>query len=288
MLVIRAEEDHAYDETVGSVTRGNSLHIWSPRDYRDIEIHTGRSQSTVIPRHFHDEIQIGAYQGGSRRLQIGARVLEATRGDLVVVPGGDVHASDGDLSTFQVIYVSPARFAAAARDLGAADRELQPLAGRVPLYRRVVELAHAFADGTPLEQEARFLEVVRGLLRTSSRLIRGRAEPFAIRLAIDYLRAHYTDAVTLDDLAFQVGLNKQYLVHAFRRAVGLPPHAYLIQLRIAQAKSQLMAGRAVAEVAATLGFADQSHFVRTFRRYVGMAPGRYQRSFSSTALPREP
>jgi AraC-like DNA-binding protein len=270
---------------------GATLHIWRPRDFRDVEIHTGRSQSTVIPRHFHDEIQIGAYQGGSRRLQIGARVLEATRGDLVVVPDGHVHTEqsrDGGSSTFQVMYVSRSRFAAAARDLGAADRELLPLAGRVPLYRRVVELAHAFADGTPLEQETRFLEVVRGLLSTSSRLIRGRAEPFAIRLAIDYLRAHYADAVTLDDLAFQVGLNKQYLVHAFRRAVGLPPHAYLIQLRIAQAKSQLMAGRAVAEVAATLGFADQSHFVRTFRRYVGMAPGRYQRSFGSAALSREP
>jgi AraC-like DNA-binding protein len=268
--------------------RSDSLLIWRPSSFSDIEVHSGRSQSTVIPRHFHDEIQIGVYEAGSRRFQIGPRVLQATRGDLVVVPGGDTHASDGDSSAFQVIYVSPARFAAAARDLGVPNRDLLPLAGRVPLYRRVVKLVHAFADGTQLEQGTRFLEVVGGLLRASSAPIRDRAEPFAIRLAIEYLRAHYTEAVTLDDLAFQVGLNKQYLVHAFRRTMGLPPHAYLIQLRIAQAKSQLLSGRAVAEVAATLGFADQSHFVRTFRRYIGIAPGRYQRGFNSAARLQEP
>ena len=235
-----------------------------------------------MPRHFHDEIQIGVCEGGMRRMQIGAHVHEATVGHIVVIPSGHAHAilmRAGNGATGQVIFVPPSRFAAEADELGVTDRELKPLAGRLPAYWRALTLSYALAHGTALEQATLWLELVHELLQVASSPIRNRAEPFAIRLAEEYLRAHYAETVSLDDLAFQVGLNKYYLVRAFRKTVGVPPHTYQIQLRIAEAKLQLAAGRPASEIAVMLGFADQSHFVRTFRRYVGIAPGRYRRCF---------
>lgn len=64
----------------------------------------------------------------------------------------------------------------------------------------------------------------------------------------------------------------------FRREVGLPPHAYLTQLRLARAKGLLARGTAIAAVATDCGFAAQSHLHRHFLRTYGVTPGRYQRS----------
>ncbi len=64
-------------------------------------------------------------------------------------------------------------------------------------------------------------------------------------------------------------------MRVFRQETGLPPHTYLIQLRINQAKAHLQAGETIAEVAAATGFSDQSHLTRRFKRIVGVTPGQY-------------
>jgi AraC-like DNA-binding protein len=96
-----------------------------------------------------------------------------------------------------------------------------------------------------------------------------------IECAKDYLHAHYHHDVTLDELAGVVELNRAYLIRAFKKRVGLPPHAYLTQVRLNEAKKQLAQGLPIAEVAISTGFADQSHFSRTFKHTFGLTPGAY-------------
>jgi AraC-like DNA-binding protein len=67
------------------------------------------------------------------------------------------------------------------------------------------------------------------------------------------------------------------LLRAFRGETGLPPHAYLNQLRVRLARRLLDRGVAPAEVAAEVGFADQAHLTRHFKRVMGVPPGAYQR-----------
>jgi AraC-like DNA-binding protein len=67
------------------------------------------------------------------------------------------------------------------------------------------------------------------------------------------------------------------VLRAFRAETGLPPHAYLNQVRVRQARALLASGMAPAQVAATTGFADQAHLTRHFKRVVGVPPGAYQR-----------
>jgi transcriptional regulator GlxA family with amidase domain len=61
----------------------------------------------------------------------------------------------------------------------------------------------------------------------------------------------------------------------FHREVGLPPHAYQIQVRVARARALIATGVPLAEVASMTGFADQSHLTRLFKRIVGVPPGQY-------------
>jgi len=59
--------------------------------------------------------------------------------------------------------------------------------------------------------------------------------------------------------------------------VGLPPHAFQLQLRVDRAKTLLAGGVDITAVAQRTGFADQSHFTRILRRSVGVTPGRFPR-----------
>jgi AraC-like DNA-binding protein len=60
--------------------------------------------------------------------------------------------------------------------------------------------------------------------------------------------------------------------------VGLPPHAFQLDLRIARARALLAAGDPPAAVAAACGFYDQAHLTRVFKQAVGVPPGRYART----------
>ena len=75
-----------------------------------------------------------------------------------------------------------------------------------------------------------------------------------------------------------------HLIRRFRAAHGVPPHAYLVQIRLLRARRLLAAGERPAAVAAACGFADQSHLGRWFRRAYGLAPGAY-RALCRTGVP---
>jgi len=98
-----------------------------------------------------------------------------------------------------------------------------------------------------------------------------------IRAVRDALADRLADPPSLDELAVAAGMSPFALLRAFRDATGLPPHAYLNQLRVRLARRLLDAGLPPAEVAAEAGFADQPHLTRHFKRVVGVPPGAYQR-----------
>lgn len=97
----------------------------------------------------------------------------------------------------------------------------------------------------------------------------------AVLSACEYLQAHYTDDIALEALATVAGLSRFHFCRVFRKAIGLSPSAYQTQLRIAHAKKLLLQGMAIATVASTTGFYDQSHFGWHFKRQVGVTPGQY-------------
>ena len=93
-----------------------------------------------------------------------------------------------------------------------------------------------------------------------------------------YLDAHAAEDISLADLGTLAGLSPLYLARSFRKAVGVPPHAYQILRRVEAATALLRQGNAPAVVAQACGFADQSHMTRQFRRAHGVTPGAFRRA----------
>lgn len=99
-----------------------------------------------------------------------------------------------------------------------------------------------------------------------------------VRRAVEYLRERFAESVSLDEVAAHVGRDKFYLCRVFRAQVGLPPHAYVTQLRVLRAKALLARGGRPSEVATGVGFYDQAQFTRHFRRITGATPARFARA----------
>ena len=93
-----------------------------------------------------------------------------------------------------------------------------------------------------------------------------------------YIEDHYAENISLEFLAHLVNLSPFHLLRTFRNIVGMPPHTYLTQIRINYAKQLLIVNTPLAEVAILVGFADQSHFTKHFKRIVGVPPGLYAQS----------
>lgn len=99
------------------------------------------------------------------------------------------------------------------------------------------------------------------------------------RLAKDIIESSLLDGIGLAELASFCGLRTSQFAHAFRRSMGMAPYQWLQHRRVARAKELLIANReALADIALTCGFADQSHFTRSFARLVGATPRAWRAS----------
>jgi AraC-like DNA-binding protein len=82
--------------------------------------------------------------------------------------------------------------------------------------------------------------------------------------------------VALEDLSALSGLSPYHLIRVFRQELGLSPHAYFEQVRIHRARRLLKEGLPIVDVAVDLGFTDQSHLNRHFKKLTGVTPGAYR------------
>lgn len=99
----------------------------------------------------------------------------------------------------------------------------------------------------------------------------------------EFLHASLSQDIGMQDIAQAIDTDRFRLTRQFKKAFGIPPHAYLIQLRLVEARRLLKLGMQPAEVATELCFADQSHLGRWFKRAYRLTPTAYQRS--CTKLP---
>lgn len=94
---------------------------------------------------------------------------------------------------------------------------------------------------------------------------------------LEYIQAHIDADLSLHDLAQAAGLSPFHFSRLFKNSTGLPPHQYVLHWRIEEAKRLLRHTRLdLAEIAARVGFRDQSHFTARFRQITGDTPKRWR------------
>ena len=134
------------------------------------------------------------------------------------------------------------------------------------------------AGSEALEQQSLFAATMVALARHAERkteLPQAAKPERAVERAKAYLRERFNESISLTELATACGLSRFHLVHAFTKETGLSPHAYQVHVRIERSRNLLQIGIPPAAAAASLGFADQSHFTRHFKRIMHVTPTKY-------------
>ncbi len=105
------------------------------------------------------------------------------------------------------------------------------------------------------------------------------------RRVVDYLTAHFSESMTLDDISRDIGISKNYLCNAFKRDTGVTILDCLNMIRIRNAARLIVySDMTLAQVAQECGYVSTSHFNRIFTRYAGIPPGQCRRAYSVESL----
>jgi len=245
--------------------------------------------------HLHDAWSIGAVLSGAQDNGIGSDHNIISAGQLILIPPYRPHAGHAIGSIpcrYVMMYVDDAQLRERAKNHGIED-VVFPASGVSDPWLAELIASYIFSvienDRTgsiPAPAlELAFQNVVDQVLTRHATLRRAHGnddvygQRYAYRLdgALQYLKEHLSEAVSLNELARRASLSPAHFCRRFCRTYGLPPHRYQLVLRIAQAKSMLYAGEDVGRVAMRTGFADQSHFGRQFKSCFGFSPGQLTR-----------
>jgi AraC-like DNA-binding protein len=255
-----------------------------------VELLHAHFERHVYERHSHESYAIGVTETGVQAFHCRGALHASTTGMIMAFnpdEAHDGHAGIPEGFTYRMLYLPPETVRAVLVDARDGRRADLPFA-RAPLIRDRVLAQGVHALHRALSERAPTLEC-EALLRDTCLRFAGchadarfasaasaqRPSLAALGRVRDFLHAALADDVTTADLANLAGMSRFHLCRAFARTYGLPPHAYQLQLRLAEAKRQLAAGRPPAEVAAAIGFADQSHLTKRFKGAFGITPGQF-------------
>lgn len=238
-------------------------------------------------RHRHPQYAIAVITGGVEAFDCRGTLHHAGPGTVAMVDPDTVHtgqAGTPDGWRYEVLYPGIDLMRSVARDLGADGVPTFPQCTvRDPHAAAALLRAHAAAASGDRLASSEHTRAALGLLvRRYARMPHaGLPEPDAGHRRVVETAAVLRDRLvappSLDELAELAGCSPFALIRAYRRHVGMPPHAFLTQCRIDRARALLAGGADVASTAFEVGFADQAHLSRHFRRHIGVPPGRYAR-----------
>ncbi len=244
--------------------------------------------------HFHDFHKILIYLSGNVSYLVEGRTYDLSPGDIVFVPAGEVHRPIlHDNTSYEriIIYISKdflAMYDCNGDSLSAClmrAHEKQSHVLRVPAFSNsrlgqiALELEKSFDSSlfaNELYHRTLFLEFMiqlnRIAIRNGIEYLDTTASNRKIIEIIDYVNAHLTEELSIDDLAGAFYLSRYYLMHTFKEETGFTLGNYVSTKRLLMAKDLIEGGTTVTDACYACGFHNYSTFSRAYKKQFGHSP----------------
>ncbi|MGF1777087.1 AraC family transcriptional regulator [Vibrio nomapromontoriensis] len=250
--------------------------------YFPMEMRVSTDSSACYQKHTHQEFSVGVVDDGRSTFTINNREISISSGSTVIVNPLEVHACNPkscDSWSYKMLFVCPTWLASLQAKLNGSDgKDFVPLAqphltDKVVFsqFQSLAEMLLNEDSKEALEQEsiAFFAELFQ---RSGVQVIHEKNVKAKLTKALRFIQSRYDKSVSVREMAEHVGLSEYYFIHAFRSEYGLTPYAMQMVSRVNEAKLRLKQGQSIAHVAIDLGFSDQSHFHRNFKKIVAATP----------------
>ncbi len=264
------------------------IRIWKDADI-GVNLCEASITSHEFPKHSHEYYVIGVIAEGIQTFTHRGTHYHTPTGGMIILNPEDDHTGEPANSQgflWRAIYPTYDQMVQAASELSSKRLE-SPLFPSVrvddPILLRAFSQVHsASREGIDsITRETLFLQFLSVLITRHSNLeVDSKArcrERWVVRKATAYFMENLSENITLGHVAEYLGIDRFRLIREFNHALGLPPHIYRDCLRIREAQRLLDRGLPLVEVALAVGFTDQSHFTKRFKRQIGVTPGQYVR-----------
>ncbi|OJT95709.1 MAG: hypothetical protein BGN83_00575 [Rhizobium sp. 63-7] len=247
--------------------------------------HTGLLRARATARHFsphlHSTHSIVLIKSGAARIQSARWTKVVGAGDVFFFNPFEVHAAEDirEPVEYETLYPSK-EFISGCIAEGNGSDTINIQSDVISPTRQTRELAEALS--APLTDNRAIEEALGNLLRTCVFSTESRDSSFrsvAFR-ACSFIRDNYSLSMRTNDLAIKIGVHQSHFIRAFKAATGIAPQLYIRQVRVAKAHDLICAGLDLSDVAQIVGFCDQAHLTREFKKVFGVPPGALSRHIS--------
>lgn len=236
--------------------------------------------------------QIAGERTGERWLDGKLKREVRNEGDIAIIPAGITQRCNWSTTAqFTILAIDPALFRQLAQDWVNPDRiELIPhfmmrqdalIQGIITAMRGEVERekigGHLLVDSL---KTALVVHLLRNYCNTQPKLssYRNGLSKSTLQQVTEYIHGHLHQEVTLVELAAIAQISPYHFLRLFKQNKGVTPHQYILHCRVEKAKSLLQHSElSLLEIAMRLGFCDQSHLGRCFKRIVGLTPRQFRK-----------
>ena len=258
-----------------------------------VELRIANQSSACYESHSHDEFSFGIIDHGVADYRNRKQTHRIIKGDIVTINPADVHSCNPDLGSddtnawsYRMLFVDTIKMGQIQKTILAKQNcdyvpFLADFDRSQAMRQKFNTLFHALQMGeSTLENEVSFYDFVESSFAKTPSKSGDRIDqtPNLFRVR-ERLLDDVDSQHQLEELAQEAGISRYQLIRSFKSQFGLPPHAYLMDEKIKRSKHMLKRGQKIAEVALLLGFSDQAHFQRQFKRKLAVTPKFYQSHF---------
>ncbi|WP_250655754.1 AraC family transcriptional regulator [Alkalimarinus coralli] len=254
-----------------------------------VEMRRADRSSACYHTHSHDEFSFGVIDEGEAEYRNQRCKNHIGSGMTVTINPADAHSCNPKegLWSYRMLFVDTHWIGELQQEmLSFHSIDYLPFPN---LYESDAKTYHSFgklfeilvAETNPLVAESLLIQFLERRFMNSASLAKASALPDLMRvkqvkeLIMDQLDVN----ISLDEFSAHSGLSRYHLIRSFKHAYGQSPHAFQLDQRIKKAKSLLQRGESIVDTASVLGFADQSHFQRNFKKRLAVTPRQYQAFF---------
>lgn len=247
----------------------------------------------IFRSHWHEHIELHYVFRGGAVFHIDQELYEAQEGDLIIANRNELHAGYSTTVPYEagLLVFDPTDL---SRELGEKNLRFQSLIrGDAALRRRIVDIFEARRKeelGYRALCRALVTELLVYLCRhyavesvSAKAVMQRRRDLERLQPALIYIERHYSERISVAQLAQMLCLSPDRLGHLFRAGVGQAPLQYINEIRLRKAMNLLKTEEhTVTEVAQAVGFFDYNHFGRLFRRRYGCTPNQVRQGKTDT------
>lgn len=238
--------------------------------------------------HWHEGIELLFITGGRGYMLCDSQKISLAMGDIAIINSNSLHlaASDTEVMTYEYLILEPPLFELLS--LSPESLSFKPVvkehAGMWAILTRLISLKNTPKPFGWIIQKGLLLQLIGHMMTDCAAdmpagVMQRHKKNEPVRMALDFIRQHYREPLSLDMLCDYTGFSKYYFCRLFKEMTGQTVSSYINSFRCHEVQKLLMYTSATIEEAALdCGFSNISHFYRMYKHHIGHVPSDDKRS----------